>query len=168
MFFQTLHLRWEYEPEGFQLSTGDWYLPDFRIWLEDGPLWAEVKPPGASADLFAQFMEDSEPGTRGTVLRDIPDPDVMADGTNIPKGFEFFSPPTGGHDTDYVFCVCRVCRGIGFEYLGRSERMSCCPKPYVPTATAGDYYPKAYTSHYGRLVAAYATARSARVDGQED
>jgi hypothetical protein len=43
-------LQWEYEPEGFSLSNGDWYLPDFRIcypgrWLEERHyVWFEVKP----------------------------------------------------------------------------------------------------------------------------
>lgn len=37
-----LGIRWEYEPEGFQLSDGTLYLPDF--WLPQVHFWAEVKP----------------------------------------------------------------------------------------------------------------------------
>ncbi len=57
-FFQRAGIAWEYEPEGYQLSSG-WYLPDFRIqppgvadqaWMEikpvsdtlDDPRWAEL------------------------------------------------------------------------------------------------------------------------------
>ena len=51
VFFDHLGIRWEYEPEGFEVScrltlTGGyddhfWYLPDF--WLPDLGVWVEVK-----------------------------------------------------------------------------------------------------------------------------
>lgn len=46
VFFQTLGLKWEYEPEGFDLGFGVRYLPDFRVWYPDhpNPVWFEVKP----------------------------------------------------------------------------------------------------------------------------
>ena len=31
VFFDALGVRYEYEPEGFRLPGGDWYLPDFRV-----------------------------------------------------------------------------------------------------------------------------------------
>ena len=57
VFFETLGLKWEYEPEGFVLPNGDYYLPDFRVQypLKDCterypqknaptfPVWFEVK-----------------------------------------------------------------------------------------------------------------------------
>lgn len=54
VFFDALGVRWEYEPEGFELGDGVRYLPDF--WLPDLPFnawtrhgtehgcWLEVKP----------------------------------------------------------------------------------------------------------------------------
>lgn len=42
VFFDHLGIRWEYEPEGFELGNGLRYLPDF--WLPDTGLWVEVKP----------------------------------------------------------------------------------------------------------------------------
>lgn len=41
VFWDELAIRWEYEPEGFALSDGTRYLPDF--WLPDMLCWAEVK-----------------------------------------------------------------------------------------------------------------------------
>ena len=38
--FDVLGLRWEYEPEGFDLGKAGWYLPDF--WLPDFELWIEI------------------------------------------------------------------------------------------------------------------------------
>lgn len=31
VFFDALGLRWEYEPEGFDLGGAGWYLPDFKV-----------------------------------------------------------------------------------------------------------------------------------------
>ena len=42
VFFDTLGIQWEYEPEGYQLDNGIYYLPDF--WLSDFDCFAEVKP----------------------------------------------------------------------------------------------------------------------------
>lgn len=50
VFFDTLGIRYEYEPQGFQLPDGTWYLPDFCLHGFTGRgaeatdvLWAEVK-----------------------------------------------------------------------------------------------------------------------------
>lgn len=40
VFFDSLGIEWEYEPEGFELPSG-WYLPDF--WLPEGQAWVEIK-----------------------------------------------------------------------------------------------------------------------------
>lgn len=42
VFFDHLNIRWDYEPEGFELGNGLRYLPDF--WLPDWKIWIEVKP----------------------------------------------------------------------------------------------------------------------------
>ena len=31
VFFDACHVRWEYEPEGFVLPNGQYYLPDFLL-----------------------------------------------------------------------------------------------------------------------------------------
>lgn len=41
VFFDALGLKWEYEPEGFELKSGR-YLPDF--YLPNHKVWVEVKP----------------------------------------------------------------------------------------------------------------------------
>jgi hypothetical protein len=47
VFFDAIGLRWEYEPQGFELPGGGRYLPDFFIrhlglWLEIKPSWDAV------------------------------------------------------------------------------------------------------------------------------
>lgn len=41
VFLDALNVYWEYEPEGFRLSNGLYYLPDFSLRLI--PAWLEVK-----------------------------------------------------------------------------------------------------------------------------
>lgn len=51
VFFDAMGFEWEYEPEGFELSTGR-YLPDFRLRIHqnDYPQWFEVKADGFGSD----------------------------------------------------------------------------------------------------------------------
>ncbi len=43
-FFDALGLKWEYEPEGFDLGSAGRYLPDFRVHYPGWkPVWFEVK-----------------------------------------------------------------------------------------------------------------------------
>lgn len=49
VFFDTLAFRWEYEPEGYVLQDGAWYLPDF--WLPQVSMFAEVKPACLGEDI---------------------------------------------------------------------------------------------------------------------
>lgn len=42
VFFDAMHIQYEYEPEGFILSNGQAYLPDFYLPLLD--IYVEVKP----------------------------------------------------------------------------------------------------------------------------
>ena len=43
-FFDALGLKWEYEPEGFDLGEAGFYLPDFRVHYPGyKPVWFEVK-----------------------------------------------------------------------------------------------------------------------------
>lgn len=46
VFFDALGIKWEYEPEGYHLSNGEMYLPDFFLPKFCGPkgIYAEVKP----------------------------------------------------------------------------------------------------------------------------
>ena len=44
VFFDAAGFDWSYETEGFKLTSGEWYLPDFKIKRDDGStMWVEVK-----------------------------------------------------------------------------------------------------------------------------
>lgn len=52
VFFDRMGMRWEYEPEGFELPDGTRYLPDFRFKSPQGIVyWYEIKPRDVDADL---------------------------------------------------------------------------------------------------------------------
>ena len=48
IYFDSMGIKWDYEPEGFRLSDGSYYLPDF--WLPESGWYAEVKPMGFQSD----------------------------------------------------------------------------------------------------------------------
>lgn len=83
VFFDALQIKFEYEPEGFELSNGQRYLPDF--WLpkfhSTTGLFVEVKPTGNSDfSKPRQFVRDG----LGMVLLAV-------------------GPPEPCHDYDVVF-----------------------------------------------------------------
>lgn len=55
VFFDELHVRWLYEPEGFVLPSGARYLPDF--FLPDFNYWIEIKPELIEDRRHGEFME---------------------------------------------------------------------------------------------------------------
>lgn len=79
VFFDHLDIRWQYETEGYELSTGK-YLPDF--YLPDFDQWVEVKGAlshrdfrrilTAATELPAKTTEQVRPGV--LVLGPIPEP----------------------------------------------------------------------------------------------
>lgn len=44
VFFDTIGIAYEYEPEGYEFEDGTRYLPDFWLPTFSGGMWAEVKP----------------------------------------------------------------------------------------------------------------------------
>lgn len=60
VFFDALRIKWDYEPEGFELGFGERYLPDF--WLPGfnaGGLYVEVKPEDGDFAKARSFSEKS-------------------------------------------------------------------------------------------------------------
>src|SRR5436309_154344 len=67
VFWDSLGVRWEYEPEGFRFKDGTCYLPDF--WLPEvqyfgcvliSGIWVEVKPEGGDFSKARMLCEESQ------------------------------------------------------------------------------------------------------------
>lgn len=59
IFFDSLGIEWEYEPEGYKLNDGRWYLPDFYLPYFNGGMFVEVKPDRNYDSKAQQFANDS-------------------------------------------------------------------------------------------------------------
>lgn len=61
VFFDSLKIKWVYEPEGFHLASGEMYLPDFFLPEFNGKkgVYVEVKPDRVIDSKALQFAEDA-------------------------------------------------------------------------------------------------------------
>ena len=114
VFFDALNLKWQYEVEGFNLSDGRYYLPDFRVSTTKEPVyWYEIKPLDDKGDgkltQFAHDWRNKYPDDRITDFTLLSgDPfDVLNDGLEFMKGVESY-----GHFYENKFCICPRCAGI--------------------------------------------------------
>jgi hypothetical protein len=78
LFFDKLHVKWEYETQGF-VTDGEPYLPDFAVFAALGTLWVEIKPawdndPEGIAR-FRRFAAQRPQPSRAVLLVGIPGED---------------------------------------------------------------------------------------------
>lgn len=95
VFFDSLGKPWQYEPQGFELPSGN-YLPDFRVeeWYSSSPEWFEVKgrkPTQKEWVLLSELCRNTQ--MWGSFLGDIPD-FALADSTPLGARMPFgYHPP---------------------------------------------------------------------------
>lgn len=95
VFFDACNVKWEYEPEGFDLGDGLYYLPDFLlhdVWIRNfikTDLWIEVK--GLMTEIDAKKIIKfvySQIYIRNRSLHHFDNPILIV--TNIPEGNDLF------------------------------------------------------------------------------
>jgi hypothetical protein len=169
VFFDKLGVPWEYEPEGYKLEDGRWYLPDFRIILMQKEYWCEVKPYIANyndwegMDKFTSFIAEND--SRGMFLFEIPSPKEIEDTKYYKREMGFFyleakNAPDPDFldpgDSVHVFYVNPANEQVGFGYIGK--HIECtndrCDMIFKPVADRVHNHPK--------IINAFAGARSAR------
>ena len=120
VFFDSLGIRYEYEPEGFELPSGKRYLPDF--YLKDFEMYAEIKPDtydDSDNFMYKEFVESKETilllikGTPKTPDRDGDRPGGFKSAYNITAFIGSFD--SIGRIDDY----CDI--GFHFNYLGATS-----------------------------------------------
>jgi hypothetical protein len=182
LFFDRLHIPWEYEPQGFDIGDGQAYLPDFILGLGD-LVYAEVKPSvWADEDGVARwrkFMGLQKPGTRGVLLvsmtgrwgqmftlyRPPGEPAVSAMWLCCPDGYHFDLKEPGllepcaqcGGGTR-----CSSCGGSGL-HKGGPVICYCCDPP--GSGRVASSHPLPPWDDDRRIGDAYSAALSARFGG---
>lgn len=71
VFFDSMGFDWEYEPEGFVLEDGTYYLPDFLVHTKtynDSEFWVEVKPKELTIEEIKKCELLSKGTNKGVVL----------------------------------------------------------------------------------------------------
>ena len=123
VFFDVLGLSWEYEPEGFSTSQGN-YRPDFLV---DEIGWIEVKPELPSDDATIQKLVDVGVHTKknayfvnGFKSRKWHDDEHEALRVTFDNRDGSFCK---GWDDFHLFCECPCCGKIGLQFEGRDERI---------------------------------------------
>ena len=166
VFLDALALSWQYEPEGFILTDGTRYLPDFRV-KDIG--WLEIKPERAtSAEQGRLSGVVSGTETPGFLLMgNIPDPEetYLEVGPDPLFDIQAFWPMGGGAvvtDWGYWFCVCPICGKVGIEYQARSHRI--CGGRVHPELAGKD---RGHNGNHLRIIDALSRARGARFEHGE-
>jgi len=152
VFFDTLGITWQYEPQGYELQSGN-YLPDFYLPRVKGGTWFEVK--GQELEWGAIEIElaiELGESTGQAVL--VATGDIPRD----PGNFDSDSMWRLGdwNDRHFRWCCCTHCGRFGAEFEGRAARLGCgC---YGVNADRGHNYDDP------RILHAYEAARSARFE----
>jgi hypothetical protein len=180
LFFDCLHIPWEYEPQGFDIGDGQAYLPDFILGLGD-LVYAEVKPSvWADEDGVARwrkFMGLQKPGTRGVLLVSMtgragqmfplysrPDqPDEFGIWLCCPGGYHFDLKKRGLLEPcgQCGGTRCSSCDGSGL-HKGGPVICYCCDPPGSGRVASTNPAP---WDDDRRISDAYSAALSARFDG---
>jgi len=190
VFFDTLGIPYEYEPEGFELPSG-WYLPDF--WLPEQELWIEIKPYGHEDNqemiLCGQLASASghdvyycNTGIIHIIETPEPNDSWVSNVLGIePKMIKGYSPSGvqdaihydeyASFDNMHVWCECSYCGALGIQYEGRAERnkhIDTCQHNILNYPGEGNRPPKDYNWYSPHLEAAYLKARQARFEHGEN
>jgi len=129
VYFDTIGLRWEYEPQGFKFACGP-YLPDF--WLPQVEMWAEVKPVEFTSEEMARVCALATE-SRHPVLMLVGVPDLIpywAHEGDYPDDHD--CPPT----MDYILSNGYLDEGRFFGSTGMSRGERIDPRFFSDVARA--------------------------------
>lgn len=171
VFFNTLSIRWEYEPEGFVVD-GRPYLPDFR--LPDLKRWVEVKGDPEDLDITLIKRFAYEANVQVLILGPMPPASMLAPCwislMGWPELMEYMPEIEGrvsGVPWTWDRCV-PVYREFFDRENGLQMRASCGPpKPGEPKSAWITPQEEDYAHEYPPRLparAAYDIARSARFE----
>lgn len=146
VFFDTLELKWEYEPEGYELPNGQRYLPDFV--LEKFGI-IEIKPITENGEWPTDcraFMCGDMLGQKAHIMCGVPG--RTEDSCNDDKA-TYHGFTQGDHNRIWVACL--KCDEISIIYGSESNyrNCDCCTPPFTTetTGTITENHPKIVNAH---------------------
>jgi len=161
VFFDTLGVEYQYEPEGYNLD-GIWYLPDF--WLPKQRYWIEIKaekPEEATENKLYQLASESKAVCAAILWGQ---PWIPDDVWGIENDGHYLVYPHW--DNRYLWCECPICGFLGLQFEGRAARLEC--QCVVQKAkAAGAYEDRCHNYRTERIDAGYIAARQARFEHGE-
>jgi hypothetical protein len=122
-FFDYAQIPWSYEPEGYELPSGN-YLPDFYLPTINGGCWFEVKGQRPNERECALAFELARSTHQDVFIAwgQLPASLDPCDGeTHETFDIELFDDC--GWDNLRRFCVCPRCGKPGLQFDGRGERV---------------------------------------------
>ena len=151
VFFDELGLQWEYEPEGFELSDGVLYLPDFRVTGKSGQIYYEIKPAGTpndekvrrfNEDMWEKFQSESSAWTEGDDSCEPPPPCIQLTGDPVDQIGLLVHYENGG--SEHVI-LCPRCGAIdhpacGFYTIAGDVLIGCEPCDFSTPGGGGNPY----------------------------
>lgn len=176
VFFNSLGLRWEYEPQGFVVGgrraagtrrperpyLPDFYLPDLGLWLEVKPAMADVVDLAAVEvweDFAGEVATEWETGKAAMLIGPIPDPSSV-DRLGPPRAERWYDAGiiiVG--DWHYAWCACPTGRHFDIQYEARGGLIECgCPRVSDGRLRSGNH---------PLILDAYTAARGARFEHGE-
>lgn len=180
VFFDSLSIPWSYEPEGFDLGDGLYYLPDF--WLSGLKAWYEIKATEPAGDDLRKINRFALHHPLYVAVGDIPSPDPdrafeERDPSWFGRGYITLlsgldeagyicgthagkEEPQCGGDLMHLWCACRTGKHFDIHYEGRGDRIDCG----CPGYEAGG---GGHSSDSPAILQAYHAARSARFEHGE-
>lgn len=134
VFFDELGIKWEYEPEGFELEDGTMYLPDF--YLTDIDAYIEIKSIGALkislGDDEISFDNGREEAHKYAVAsRSISKEHIYIIMCGDP--YDVFCKSIGGNGDSYMFLMCNCYGSIILQTdkdFTCSDGRKCCDCKY--------------------------------------
>lgn len=126
VFYDTLLIPWQYEPETYDLGNGVLYCPDF--WLPKQKCYIEIKGdfPDKDEEEKANILSKESKSNVYIFYEDIPNPNKLCDYEN--ESSIVYRSGGDSMDTMHWWCQCKYCGKLGIEFEGRSERIKCCEK----------------------------------------
>lgn len=159
VFFDNLGIRYEYEPEGYKLSNGMCYLPDFLLhdikFCHDGELYVEVK--GVMNDDSLEKIVEFSKSHCILVLGDIPKCGTLEEIEDHIR--------TSAENENYNFCLFSNgdCDGCLYRLIKIKDTNDKECAALITCCYADIEYPGCYTSETETLYA-YQSARKARFE----